>query len=163
MQPINMPSTIKPVAPFYNDDCAPPPFPPMLTDQLEPFGSSHLSAGLLANKIIDPSNTKSSLKITPEFHHPMTRLVSPYPKKTARTNLNHGTSHPQGSNSDLEDSEESTSDGESTSTILSQEYKILKPQGELDTLAEADTLWRQRSTGTTSRFPHSRCVPPLLF
>ncbi|KAI6094114.1 hypothetical protein EDD16DRAFT_1529416 [Pisolithus croceorrhizus] len=50
-----MPSAIKSITPFYNNDSvAPPPFPTMLTDQLELFGrtSNLKSSGLLTDEVL---------------------------------------------------------------------------------------------------------------
>ncbi|KAI6095614.1 hypothetical protein EDD16DRAFT_1719419 [Pisolithus croceorrhizus] len=142
-----MPSAIKSITPFYNNDsAAPPPFPTMLTDQLELFGkTSHSkSSGLLADEVLTPAHTLSSKKVrvselparsqkstlAPEFTASAkmaARLGSPYPKR-APSQAGSASSTPSNSS---EEEGTSSSDDESTSSTQSAEAsKIPKPPGE---------------------------------
>ncbi|KIJ65078.1 hypothetical protein HYDPIDRAFT_167379 [Hydnomerulius pinastri MD-312] len=163
-----MPATIKTISPFYNDDSsAPPPFPPMLTDQLELFGKTHHSSSLLADEVLPPSyNTPASV---PEVKSPSRtqgptlapkfRLAarSPYPKKEVKQTraISHST------NSDSEESQVSTSDNESTASSDSEDSKIPKPPGEPGRpgrggyTLETALGWNQKSYSKFKNFMHS--------
>ncbi|KAI6159860.1 hypothetical protein EDD17DRAFT_1761915 [Pisolithus thermaeus] len=142
-----MPSAIKSITPFYNNDsAAPPPFPTMLTDQLELFGrtSNLKSSGLLADEVLTLAHTLSSKKVrvseaqaqsqksalAPEFtvsSKMAARLGSPYPKR-APSQARSASSTPSNSS---EEERAGSSDDESTSSTQSAEaLKIPKPPGE---------------------------------
>ncbi|KAI6137768.1 hypothetical protein BKA82DRAFT_4022803 [Pisolithus tinctorius] len=142
-----MPSMIKSISPFYNhDSAAPPPFPTMLTDQLELLGkaSCSKSSGLLADKVLPPAHTLSSKKVhvsevlaqsqkstlAPEFivasKTPATWFGSPYLKRAPSQACSESTSTPSTS-SDKE--EVASSDNDLTSSIQ-LELKVPKPPGE---------------------------------
>ncbi|KAG1720461.1 uncharacterized protein EDB91DRAFT_1088837 [Suillus paluster] len=125
---------------------APPPFPLMLTDQLELFGSTHHSTMLVADEIL-PSRISTVVPPTQHIKHqqlkdtlaPEFKLAvrlfkndhssSPYSKKSFKCSRSHSkTPIP----SDSLDSLDSASDsGSSTSTeSLSEDSKIPKPPGE---------------------------------
>ncbi|KAI6143395.1 hypothetical protein BKA82DRAFT_32875 [Pisolithus tinctorius] len=118
-----MPSMIKSISPFYDhDSAAPPPFPTMLTDQLELFGkASHSkSSGLLADKVLPPAHTLSSKKVhvsevlaqsqkstlAPKFvvasKTPATWFGSPYPKRAPSQARSESTSTPSTSSDEEE-------------------------------------------------------------
>ncbi|KAI6123811.1 hypothetical protein EDD16DRAFT_1517769 [Pisolithus croceorrhizus] len=107
-----MPSAIKSITPFYNNDsAAPPPFPTMLTDQLELFGrtSNSKSSGLLADEVLTLAHTLSSKKRAPS----QARSASSTPSNSS------------------EEERAGSSDDESTSSTQSAEaLKIPKPPGE---------------------------------
>ncbi|KAI5990805.1 hypothetical protein EDC04DRAFT_2911760 [Pisolithus marmoratus] len=123
-----MPTTIKPVSPFYDDDST-VPLPPR-PDQVELFGQAPRLLTLLANEHLTPagldvaplprfsvvgrSGTPSITRSTPapEFHiasKPLSKLshrgMSPYAKKAS-------------------------SDDDSATSTMSDDSKIPKPQGE---------------------------------
>ncbi|KAG6371890.1 hypothetical protein JVT61DRAFT_3269 [Boletus reticuloceps] len=145
-----MPTTIRSVTPFFNNSTTPlPPFPAMLTDQLELFGTPHSpSTGRLAS---DSDSSEDGVSATPHNDTPvpnstskpvsrqfkLVRASSPYQKKTTPTPT--GTSKkPQSrgvslasSLSSLEDSDHtSVSSSDDTSSTLSDDSKIPKPPGE---------------------------------
>lgn len=127
---------------FYDQEPgAPPPFPPMLTDQLELFSCARHSTMLVADEILPsristvvPSTQRikqPQLKDTPEFKLG-TRLFKndrsspPYSKRVSRSHSQ--TPIPSDSSSSLDSASDS---GSSTSTeSLSEEPKIPKPAGE---------------------------------
>ncbi|KIJ59116.1 hypothetical protein HYDPIDRAFT_33512 [Hydnomerulius pinastri MD-312] len=142
-----MPTSVKIISPFYNDDsAAPPPFPPMLTDQLELFGSGHHSSTLLADKTIS-SNNKPLAKVQPTSEQPQKNTLalvfrlarhspkpgahasSPYPKKTFKYS-SHSQASSELSSSESSESSDFFSDDESTLSTLSEDSKIPKPSGE---------------------------------
>ncbi|KIJ68875.1 hypothetical protein HYDPIDRAFT_25127 [Hydnomerulius pinastri MD-312] len=153
-----MPTTITSISPFYDDDSvAPPPFPPMLTDQLELFGSGcgQHSSSLLAEEVLSSATriiapakvtpvlerpqTQKSAVLAPEFKlaarspKPGTRTASPYPKKSPKqphTHFRDHTSPESSSELSSESSESSSDDDDSTSGTLSEDSKIPKPPGE---------------------------------
>lgn len=133
------------VPPFYDSEPgAPPPFPPMLTDQLELFGNvDRRPTTLIADEVlvpqasIVPAARASSSTPAPEFKLAKRRLKhsdhssSPYPKKAAfpRSRSRSRTPLPSDSASSLD----SLSDSDSSSTSgasLSEDLKIPKPAGE---------------------------------
>ncbi|KAG1789905.1 uncharacterized protein HD556DRAFT_1446693 [Suillus plorans] len=137
-----MRNTPKAVPPFYDlEPGAPPPFPPMLTDQLELFcKDNHRPITLVADEILVPKvsivapTTRSSSTPTPESkitkrspkHSEHTS--PPYPKKVAFTCSRSRTPMPSDSDGSLDFSSDS---GSSTSSIiLSEDSKIPKPTGE---------------------------------
>lgn len=137
-----MHSTSKHVCAFYDQEPgAPPPFPPMLTDQLELFGTTHHhSTMLIVDEILPPRASNvvppiphTQLK-TPEFKlaaHPFrntNRFSSPYPK---RVSLEHFPSRAL-TPSDSSDSISLVSDSGSSASVvvLSEDSKIPKPPGE---------------------------------
>lgn len=127
---------------FYDQEPgAPPPLPPMLTDQLELFSCARHSTMLIADEILPsristvvPSTQRikqPQVKDTPEFKlatRPFKndRSSSPYSKRVSRSHSQMPTPSNSSSSSD------SASDsGSSTSTeSLSEESKIPKPPGE---------------------------------
>jgi hypothetical protein len=133
------------VPPFYDSEPgAPPPFPPMLTDQLELFGKIlRPSTTLIADEVLVPKasiivpDIRASSTPAPEFklakrslkHSDRShRSPSPYPKKVAFTYP-----HSQTPKSlDSASSSDSLSDSDSTtlSVNLSEDSKIPKPAGE---------------------------------
>ncbi|KAG1850426.1 hypothetical protein F4604DRAFT_1934425 [Suillus subluteus] len=139
-----MPSQTNTVSPFYDQEPgAPPPFPPMLTDQLELFDSAHHSTMLVAAKVlpsrinaVNPQHIKH-----PQLNNmllPESKLAawpikndsssSPYSKRVLRSHSSSRTSTPSYSSSSLETMSDS---GSSTSTeSLSEDSKIPKPPGE---------------------------------
>ncbi|KAI6133979.1 hypothetical protein EV401DRAFT_2064471 [Pisolithus croceorrhizus] len=136
-----MPSAIKSITPFYNNDsAAPPPFPTMLTDQLELFGrtSNSKSSGLLADEVLTLAHTLSSKKVRVSEAQARSqnvtvsskmaaRLGSPYPKR-APSQARSASSTPSNSS---EEERAGSSDDESTSSTQSAEaLKIPKPPGE---------------------------------
>ncbi|KAI6145975.1 hypothetical protein BKA82DRAFT_4016136 [Pisolithus tinctorius] len=142
-----MPSTIKSISPFYDhDSAAPPPFPTMLTDQLELFGkTSHSkSSGLLADEVLLPAHTLLSKKVhvsevlaqsqkstlAPKFivasKTPAAQFGSPYLKRAPSQACSESTSTPSTSS---DEAEVASSDNDSTSSIQS-ELKVPKPPGE---------------------------------
>ncbi|KAI9464874.1 hypothetical protein HD554DRAFT_2040588 [Boletus coccyginus] len=138
-----MPTTIKTVSPFFNDTTAPPPFPPMLTDQLELFGNNHHSSGLLVDEALSPESGKPTPAVKADLERPQKPTVapkfriaavpplklihafSPYPKKTPKQFRNRTPSE-----SVSEQSLASSSDDESIFSTLSEDSKIPKPPGE---------------------------------
>ncbi|KIJ64129.1 hypothetical protein HYDPIDRAFT_29013 [Hydnomerulius pinastri MD-312] len=171
------PKLVKTILPFYDDSSAPPPFPPMLTDQLELFGSAHHSSGLLADKDLAPR----SRNVTPGLERPLkmttfssnskaalhlpkrcTHTSSPYPKKVlkhSRASSRNRASSESPSEGSLETSD-GTSDSESTLSALSEDSKISKPPGEpgrpgrggynLETTLD----WNHRSYTKFKKFTH---------
>ncbi|KAG1738819.1 uncharacterized protein EDB91DRAFT_1082540 [Suillus paluster] len=122
---------------------APPPFPPMLMDQLELFGSTHHSTMLIADEIL-PSRISTVVPPTQHIKHPQLKdtLVpefklavqlfkndhssSPYSKKPFECSHSHS-QMPMPS-----DSLDSASDSGSLTLTesLSEDSKIPKPPGE---------------------------------
>ncbi|KAG1906101.1 uncharacterized protein F5891DRAFT_1182290 [Suillus fuscotomentosus] len=115
-------NTTNTVSAFYDQEPgAPPPFPPMLTDQLEVFGSAHHhSTTLVSDEILPPRiSTVNPWKDT-----------SPYQKKVL---FKCSRSHSQmPMPSDCSGSLDSASDSGSSSSTesLSEDSKIPKPPGE---------------------------------
>lgn len=156
-----MPTTVKLVPAFYDDDStAPPPFPPMLTDQVELFGRGvHRPTTLLTDEVLTPAglDTISSPKVTtvrqskdlsrsrqstptPEFclavrtSKSSHRHASPSPY-VKRVGFRRATSTGHGrdvapSSEDSEESSDGTSDNDSSLSTLSDDTKIPKPPGE---------------------------------
>ncbi|KAG1769699.1 hypothetical protein EV702DRAFT_1202727 [Suillus placidus] len=137
-----MSNTPKAVPPFYDPEPgAPPPFPPMLMDQLELFSKDNrrpttlVTDEILVPKVsivapttrLSPTPTPES-KITKRSPKHSGYTSSPYPKKVAFTCSLSRTPMP----SDSDGSSDSLSDsGSSTSSInLSEDSKIPKPAGE---------------------------------
>ncbi|KAG2100708.1 uncharacterized protein F5147DRAFT_655496 [Suillus discolor] len=127
-----MPNKTNTVSPFYDQEPdAPPPFPPMLTDQLELFGSAHHSTTLVADKIL-PSRIST---VNPPQHikHPQlkdTLVPSPYLKKIlfSPSHSNSQIPMPSDSSGSLDSASDS---GSSTLTkSLLEDLKIPKPPGE---------------------------------
>lgn len=153
-----MPTTITSVLPFYdNNSAAPPPFPPMLTDQLELFGSGHSqrSSSLLADEALSSTiETTSPAKVTPVLGQPQTQKLavpapefklaarspkpgvhatSPYAKRSPgqpHTRSRDRAPSDSSSESSSELSELSSDDDDSASGTLSEDSKIPKPPGE---------------------------------
>ncbi|KAG1848865.1 hypothetical protein F4604DRAFT_1687572 [Suillus subluteus] len=138
-----MPNKTNAVSPFYDQEPGtPPPFPPMLTDQLELFDSAHRSTMLVSDEIlpsristVDPPQHIKHREHTlaPEF-----KLVawpfkndsssSPYSKRVSFERSSSQTPMLSDYSSSLDSMSES---GSSTSTeSLSDESKIPKPPGE---------------------------------
>lgn len=136
-------STVVPA--FYDQEPgAPPPFPPMLTDQLELFSCARHSTMLVTDEILPsristvvPSTQRikqPQLKDTPEFKLAMRPFnlkndrssSPPYSKRVLRSHSQ--TPIPSDSSGSLDSASDS---GSSTSTeSLSEESKIPKPPGE---------------------------------
>jgi hypothetical protein len=139
----NMPNNTLTVSAFYDQEPGtPPPFPPMLTDQLELFGSAHRSTMLVADEILpskistlNPPHTQLKGTVVPESKPaawPCKIDSSPYSKKVSfehsRSNSRTPGPMPSESLSSLESMSDSCS---STSTeSLSDDSKIPKPPGE---------------------------------
>ncbi|KAI5993440.1 hypothetical protein EDD15DRAFT_2367177 [Pisolithus albus] len=139
-----MPTTVKRVSPFYDDDSvALPPLSSKLTDQVELFGQTPRPMTLLADEhltpaglgVIPPKFSVASRSGTPrstpapEFRvvsKTSRRGASPYAKKVAFQ----GMAAEQTRNSTDESSSEASSDDDSTASTISDESKIPKPQGE---------------------------------
>ncbi|KAG2052995.1 hypothetical protein BDR06DRAFT_1009108 [Suillus hirtellus] len=134
-----MHNTTIPVSPFYDQEPgAPPPFPPMLTDQLELFGSTHHPTILISDEIL-PAKASTivspipALKGMPEIKlaapsSKTNHCFSPYPKRVSLERF----SSQSPVSSDSSDSIDSVSDsGSSTlAASLSEDSKIPKPPGE---------------------------------
>ncbi|KAI6031056.1 hypothetical protein PISMIDRAFT_6494 [Pisolithus microcarpus 441] len=138
-----MPTTVKRVSPFYDDDSvALPPLSSKLTDQVELFGQTPRPMTLLADEHLTPAglgvvppkfsvaNRSGTPRSTPapEFRvmsKASRRGASPYAKKVAFQ----GAAAEQ-TNSTDESSSEASSDDDSTVSTISDESKIPKPQGE---------------------------------
>jgi hypothetical protein len=131
------------VPPFYDSESgAPPPFPPMLTDQLELFGNiDRRPTTLTANEVlvpragIVPVARASSSTPAPEFklakrtlkHSDPSSSACPYPKKSLTRSCSQ-TPLPSDSARSLDSlSDSSTS---TSSASLSEDSKIPKPAGE---------------------------------
>ncbi|KIK37972.1 hypothetical protein CY34DRAFT_15335 [Suillus luteus UH-Slu-Lm8-n1] len=141
-----MPNKTNTVSPFYDQEPgAPPPFPPMLTHQLELFDSAHRSTMLISDKILPstistvdpPQHTKHlQLKHTlvPELKLAARLLKndsSPYSKRVSFKHLCSSSQMPMPS--DYSSSLHSMSESGSSSTShesLSEHSKIPKPPGE---------------------------------
>ncbi|KAG1890843.1 hypothetical protein F4604DRAFT_1913657 [Suillus subluteus] len=115
-----MRNTSTTVSPFYDQEPgAPPPFPPMLTDQLELFGSPHRSTILVTDEILPPKlkNTLASeFKPAVRSSKNTDCLSSLYPKRASS-----GHSHSDSSIS---------ADSLTSAASLSEDSKIPKPPGE---------------------------------
>ncbi|OAX32077.1 hypothetical protein K503DRAFT_805530 [Rhizopogon vinicolor AM-OR11-026] len=170
-----MHNTSKAVSPFYDQEPgAPPPFPPMLTDQLELFGGTHHSTTLIADEILPPrvstivplnlqlrTMLASESKLVPRSSKNTDRSL-PYPKRVSRVSFRSRTSAPS-TPSDPSGSFDLVSDGGSSTPIVSEDSKIPKPHGEPGrpgrggyTLQEA-LDW---STKTYAKF--KKCVHHLI-
>lgn len=132
-------TTIKPIRPFFNDatKTAPPPFPPLLTDQQELFvqrARSDLGSaktGLLADEAVCARNASSG-KPDPKIKSPcnipisrgfkLARRVFPYSKEVGEKEATTIES------SDASD--ESSTDTHDTSSNLSEDSKIPRPTGQ---------------------------------
>ncbi|KAG2045535.1 hypothetical protein BDR06DRAFT_1015549 [Suillus hirtellus] len=168
-----MPNKINTVSPFYDQEPgAPPPFPPMLTDQLELFDSAHRSTMLVADEILPskisaidpPMQLKGTL--VPESKlaaRPFKNDPSPYSKRVSfeRSRSNSRTPRPMPSDS-LSSLDSMSDSGCSTSTeSLSDNSKIPKPPGEPGrpgrggyTLNEA-LDWNQKAYAKFKKFMHN--------
>jgi hypothetical protein len=138
----NMPNKTLTVSAFYDQEPgAPPPFPPMLTDQLELFDSAHCSTMLIADEILpfkisalDP-HTQLKDTVVPESKlaaQPFKIDSSPYSKKVLfeHSHSNSRTPGPMPSES-LSSLELMLDSCSSTSTeSLLDDLKIPKPPGE---------------------------------
>ncbi|KAI6029984.1 hypothetical protein EDC04DRAFT_2605597 [Pisolithus marmoratus] len=141
-----MPTTVKPVSPFYDDDST-VPLPPR-PDQVELFGQAPRPLTLLTNEHLTPagldvaplprfsvvgrSRTPSITRSTPapEFHiaskppsKPSHHGMSPYAKKVT---FRQATSQTSTDKCSLE----ASSDDDSATSTMSDDSKIPKPQGE---------------------------------
>ncbi|KAI6004947.1 hypothetical protein EDD15DRAFT_2359879 [Pisolithus albus] len=153
-----MPMTVKTIPPFFNDNtAAPPPFPPMLTNQLELYGNTSHSC-LLTDKVNNTVTTNTvTTAITISKDKPTQRLrttrsSSPYMKKVTATRsslpyakkvtfsrrsqtrspshaLSHASMVSTSEESDCS-SESDNDDNDDTSSMLSEDSKIPKPPGE---------------------------------
>ncbi|KAG1732544.1 hypothetical protein EDD22DRAFT_973818 [Suillus occidentalis] len=150
-----MPNKTLTVSAFYDQEPgAPPPFPPMLTDQLELFDSAHRSTMLVADEILpskisalDPPHTQLKDTVVPESKlaaRPFKIDSSPYSKKVSfeRSRSNSRTPGPMPSD-------------------LSDDSKIPKPPGEPGrpgrggyTLNEA-LDWNPRAYAKFKKFMHN--------
>ncbi|KAG1885139.1 hypothetical protein F4604DRAFT_1918802 [Suillus subluteus] len=130
---------------FYDQEPgAPPPFPPMLTDQLKVFGSAHRSTMLVADEIL-PSRISTVVPSTQHIKHPQLKetLVpefklatrpfkndhssSPYTKRVLFECSRSHSQTPTPSDSSLDSASDS---GSSSTESLSEDSKIPKPPGE---------------------------------
>ena len=138
-----MPTTIEIIAPFFNDNTtAPPPFPPLLTDQQELLGGRSHPSGLLADEALYSGaltiTAKPDLNVfptprpsTPAIARPfkVARGPSPYSRKAVGSTKNLSGGH--ASSSELSNcSSESSSDSDEASSTSSEYPKIPKPAGE---------------------------------
>ncbi|KAI5980957.1 hypothetical protein EDD15DRAFT_2204784 [Pisolithus albus] len=149
-----MPMTVKTIPPFFNDNtAAPPPFPPMLTNQLELYGNTSHSC-LLTDKVNNTVTTNTvTTAITISKDKPTQRLrttrsSSPYMKKVTATRsslpyakkvtfsrrsqtrspshaLSHASMVSTSEESDCS-SESDNDDNDDTSSMLSEDSKIPK-------------------------------------
>ncbi|KAG2053386.1 hypothetical protein BDR06DRAFT_1008779 [Suillus hirtellus] len=163
------------VPPFYDSEPgAPPPLPPMLTDQLELFGNANRHpTTLIADEIlvpqasIIPTAKASSSTPTPEFKlaKPMRkhsdRSSSPYTKKATSNSTHPHSRMPSPSDSSGSLDSFSDSDSSTLSVSLSEDSKIPKPAGEPGrpghggyTLREA-LDWNPKSYAKFKRSMHS--------
>ncbi|KAG1887549.1 uncharacterized protein F5891DRAFT_1199594 [Suillus fuscotomentosus] len=130
------------VPPFYDSEpSAPPPFPSMLTDQLELFGKVHRpSTTLIADEVLVPKASiivpiiRASSTPAPEselakrsLKH-SDRSFSPYSTKVAFTRSDSQT--PKSLDSASSSDSLSDSDSTTSSVNLSEDSKIPKPAGE---------------------------------
>ncbi|KIK33157.1 hypothetical protein CY34DRAFT_18549 [Suillus luteus UH-Slu-Lm8-n1] len=159
------------VPPFYDSESgAPPPFPPMLTDQLELFGNIDCRlTTLIADEVlvpragIIPAARASSSTPAPEFKLAKRALKhsdlssSAYPKKLTRSRSQ--TPSPSDSARSLDSL--SDSDTSTSSASLSEDSKIPKPAGEPGrpghggyTLYEA-LDWNPRAYTKFKKYMHS--------
>ncbi|KAG1847810.1 uncharacterized protein F5891DRAFT_1194422 [Suillus fuscotomentosus] len=135
-----MRNTSNAISPFYDQEPgAPPPFPPMLTDQLELFCKIHRPTTLIADEILAPKASSiittvgtsptcaPKLKLTKRSHKRGHRS-SPYSKEVARTCSRSMTPI----SSDSPGSSNSSSNGDSSTPVvpLPEDLKIPKPPGE---------------------------------
>jgi hypothetical protein len=80
-----MPNKTNTVSPFYDQEPgAPPPFPPMLTDQLELFESAHRSTMLISEEIL-PSKISTVDPPQHTKHLQLEHTLAPEFKLTARS------------------------------------------------------------------------------
>ncbi|KAG2134999.1 hypothetical protein BD769DRAFT_1664948 [Suillus cothurnatus] len=126
-----MRNTSTAVSPFYDQEPgAPPPFLPMLTDQLELFSSPRCSTMLVTDEILPP---KPKNILAPEFKlatrpsKNTDHLFTPYPKSGSLERSRSRTPIPSDSSTSLDSLSDSDS---STSASLSEDSKIPKPPGE---------------------------------
>ncbi|KAG1761641.1 hypothetical protein EDD22DRAFT_953820 [Suillus occidentalis] len=169
-----MPNKTLTVSAFYDQEPgAPPPFPPMLTNQLELFDSTHCSTMLVADEILpskisalDPPHTQLKDTVVPESKlaaRPFKIDSSPYSKKVLfeRSRSNSWMPGPMLSKS-LSSLESMLDSCSSTSTeSLSDDLKIPKPPGEPGrpgcggyTLNEA-LDWNPRAYAKFKKFMHN--------
>ncbi|KIJ59453.1 hypothetical protein HYDPIDRAFT_33144 [Hydnomerulius pinastri MD-312] len=130
-----MSMTIKAILLFFNDTTAPPPFPPLLTYQLELFSNGHHSSGLLVDEVLSPGsgNLTPAVKVKTDLERPQKPALAP--KFKVVTCLLKPTHHlspysNKSSSKESEQSSETSSDTESTVSALSEASKIPKPPGE---------------------------------
>ncbi|KAG1901303.1 uncharacterized protein F5891DRAFT_1187578 [Suillus fuscotomentosus] len=128
-----MRNTSKAVSPFHDPEPgAPPPFPPMLTDQLELFGSPRHSTMLITDEILLP---KPKNTLAPEFKLAVrpsknTHPSSPYPKRVSLERSRSRSRTPIPSDSSGSFDSLSDSDSSTSAASLSEDSKIPKPAGE---------------------------------
>ncbi|KAG1812802.1 uncharacterized protein BJ212DRAFT_1482872 [Suillus subaureus] len=130
------------VSPFYDSEPgAPPPLPPMLTDQLELFGNANCRlTTLITNEILVPkasiiSTARASLstpapefKLAKQMRKHSDHSTSPYTKKATSTHSHSQMPSPSDSSGALDSF--SDSDSSTSSMSLSEDSKIPKPAGE---------------------------------
>ncbi|KAG2092397.1 hypothetical protein BD769DRAFT_1679124 [Suillus cothurnatus] len=126
-----MHNTSTAVSPFYDQEPgAPPPFPPMLTNQLELFSSPCCSTVLIADEILlpKPKNILApEFKLTTRPSKNTNHLFSLYLKSGSLERSHSRTPIPSDSSTSFDSLSDSDS---STSASLSEDSKIPKPPGE---------------------------------
>lgn len=146
-----MPTTIKIIAPFFNDNTtAPSPFPLLFTDQQELLGGCSHPSGLLANEALHCESRALTITAKPDLNvfpisrpspaprpsppailrpFKVARGPSPYSRKAVGSKKN-----PSGGcalSSELSNcSSESSFDSDKASSTLSEDSKIPKPASE---------------------------------
>ncbi|KAI6146003.1 hypothetical protein BKA82DRAFT_33601 [Pisolithus tinctorius] len=141
-----MPTTAKPVSPFFGDDSTVPlPLPSMLTDQIELFGSPRHPTTLLADEVLAPAGLDTRQVIKSE-ELPNSRRSTPAPEfrlaqkpKSTKHRTSPYSKRPviQRASSTMPSSEEDSaaksvesSDSDCASSVLSDDSKTPKPTGE---------------------------------
>ncbi|KAG6372740.1 hypothetical protein JVT61DRAFT_7134 [Boletus reticuloceps] len=138
----------KVISPFYNNSInAPPPFPSMLTDQLELFSDSLPPSSLLTNEVLPPKRAESApsqrpfivksgiaasskSRQTPPVSSNLGHTArSPYPVVKARQ-CSRALSESPSELSSVTETSVSTSDDESTSSSIPEDSMVPKPPGE---------------------------------
>ena len=129
-------TTIETITPFFNDTTtAPPPFPPLLTDQQELLSKRSHPSGLLADEALCSESgalvPDSKIFSPPAIARPfkLAHGPPPYSKKVVSRKRTPSGGH--ASSSELSNcSSESLSDSDEASSTLSEDSKIPKPAGE---------------------------------
>ncbi|KAI5987262.1 hypothetical protein EDD15DRAFT_2372711 [Pisolithus albus] len=140
-----MPTTIKPVSPFYDNATAPPllgdhaeyPKSLLATEVLSPAGLDVTLAKVTAVNTSDPLVTHSRQSTpAPVFRFPSRppksdrRSTSPYAKRVTFQRATSAASEQSHSATDDSSASDDSSDSKSSLSTLSEDSKIPKPQGE---------------------------------